>query len=124
MDRLASLGVAGGEDFWLAVRGNIERLPDARSWWDIVETGLPEDAVAKSEDDSDFYAKALELLPNEPWDGTTWKAWTTAVKAETGRKGKGLFMPLRVALTGRSHGPELAAFLPILGYQKTSDRLS
>ena len=123
-DRLASLGVAGGEDFWLAVRGNIERLPDARSWWDIVETGLPEDAVAKSEDDSDFYAKALELLPNEPWDGTTWKAWTTAVKVETGRKGKGLFMPLRVALTGRSHGPELAAFLPILGYQKTSDRLS
>nr|WP_321444307.1 glutamate--tRNA ligase [uncultured Cohaesibacter sp.] len=123
-DRLASLGVAGGEDFWLAVRGNIERLPDARSWWDIVETGLPEDAVAKSEDDSDFYAKALELLPNEPWDGSTWKAWTTALKAETGRKGKGLFMPLRVALTGRSHGPELAAFLPILGYQKTSDRLS
>ncbi|WP_114009015.1 glutamate--tRNA ligase [Cohaesibacter intestini] len=123
-DRLAALGVAGGEEFWLAVRGNIERLPDAKGWWDIVDKGLPEDAVARSEDDSDFYAKALELLPNEPWDGTTWKAWTNAVKSETGRKGKGLFMPLRVALTGRSHGPELAAFLPILGYQKTSDRLS
>ncbi|SNY93866.1 glutamyl-tRNA synthetase [Cohaesibacter sp. ES.047] len=123
-DRLEALGVNGGEAFWLAIRGNIERLPDAKVWWDIVETGLPDDAIGKSGDDAEFYAKALELLPNEPWDETTWKSWTTAIKAETGRKGKGLFMPLRVALTGRSHGPELAAFLPILGYQRTSDRLS
>ena len=122
--RLASMDVGGDEAFWLAVRGNIERLPEVKGWWEIVEAGLPDDAVEKSEDDSDFYAKALELLPNEPWDETTWKVWTNAVKAETGRKGKGLFMPLRVALTGRSHGPELAAFLPILGYQKTSGRLS
>ncbi|PLW77365.1 glutamate--tRNA ligase [Cohaesibacter celericrescens] len=123
-DRLAGLAVTGGEAFWLAVRGNIERLPEVKDWWDIVEVGLPDDAIALSEDDADFYAKALELLPREPWDNTTWKSWTTAIKTETGRKGKGLFMPLRVALTGRSHGPELAAFLPILGYQKTSDRLS
>ena len=123
-ERLAGLGVKGGEDFWLAIRGNIERLRDARDWWDIVERGLPGDAIEKSPEDEDFYAKALALLPAEPWDEMTWKSWTSAVKAETGRKGKGLFMPLRVALTGRSHGPELAAFLPILGYQRTSDRLS
>ena len=123
-DRLSDLGVKGDEAFWLAIRGNIERLIETKEWWDIVEVGLPSDAVAKSEEDADFYAKALALLPAEPWDGTTWKAWTNAVKTETGRKGKGLFMPLRVALTGRSHGPELAAFLPILGRQKTSDRLS
>ncbi|WP_316861219.1 glutamate--tRNA ligase [uncultured Cohaesibacter sp.] len=123
-DRLASLGVEGGDVFWLAVRGNIERFPEAREWWDIASNGLGADAVEKSAEDADFYAKATELLPREPWDETTWKSWTSALKAETGRKGKGLFMPLRVALTGRSHGPELAAFLPIIGYQRSVDRLS
>ena len=122
--RLAAMVVGGGEDFWLAIRGNIERLKDAKDWWNIVELGLPSDAIAKDPDDADFYASALSLLPEEPWDATTWKSWTNAVKAETGRKGKGLFMPLRVALTGRDHGPELAAFLPILGYRRTVDRLS
>lgn len=122
--RLEADKVGGDEAFWLAIRGNIEMLGDAKEWWDIVEQGLPADAVSKSDDDADFYGVAKSLLPAEPWDNTTWKAWTTAVKGETGRKGKGLFMPLRVALTGRDHGPELAAFLPILGYQRTLDRLS
>lgn len=124
MERLGQLGVEGDEAFWLAVRGNLETLADAKGWWHIAQIGLPEDAIEKSEDDAEFYEKAQALLPPEPWDATTWKSWTQAVKAETGRKGKGLFMPLRVALTGRSHGPELAAFLPILGYQRTLDRLS
>ena len=123
-DRLKALDVGGGEAFWQAIRGNIERLGETKDWWDIVEQGVPADAAAKEEGDADFYAKAKELLPAEPWDGTTWKSWTTAIKDATGRKGKGLFMPLRVVLTGRSHGPELAAFLPILGYQRTLDRLS
>ena len=123
-DRLSALGIEGGEAFWQAVRGNIERLPDAKEWWAIAHDGLLEDAVEKSDEDAEFYAKALELLPAEPWDATTWKSWTTALKAETGRKGKSLFMPLRVALTGRSHGPELATFLPIIGYQRSVDRLS
>ena len=123
-DRLSALGIEGGEAFWQAVRGNIERLPDAKEWWAIAHDGLRDDAVEKSDEDAEFYAKALELLPAEPWDATTWKSWTTALKAETGRKGKSLFMPLRVALTGRSHGPELATFLPIIGYQRSVDRLS
>ena len=123
-DRLSALGIEGGEAFWQAVRGNIERLPDAKEWWAIAHDGLFDDAVEKSDEDAEFYAKALELLPAEPWDATTWKSWTTALKAETGRKGKSLFMPLRVALTGRSHGPELATFLPIIGYQRSVDRLS
>lgn len=123
-DRLSVLGIEGGEAFWQAVRGNIERLPDAKEWWAIAHDGLLDDAVEKSDEDAEFYAKALELLPADPWDATTWKSWTTALKAETGRKGKSLFMPLRVALTGRSHGPELATFLPIIGYQRSVDRLS
>ncbi|MCT4655331.1 MAG: glutamate--tRNA ligase [Cohaesibacter sp.] len=123
-ERLSALGIEADEAFWLAIRGNIEKLTEAKDWWAIARDGLLDDAVQKNAEDADFYAKAKELLPAEPWDGTTWKSWTTAVKNATGRKGKGLFMPLRVALTGRSHGPELAAFLPILGSQRTLDRLS
>nr|WP_319485326.1 glutamate--tRNA ligase [uncultured Cohaesibacter sp.] len=123
-DRLKAMGVAGGESFWHAVRGNIERLPEVKAWWHVAHEGLPSDAVARDPEDADFYAKAIALLPQEPWDAMTWKTWTTALKTETGRKGKSLFMPLRVALTGYSHGPELAAFLPFIGYQRTLDRLS
>ncbi len=63
------------------------------------------------------------MLP-EPWDSTTWKSWTDAVKAASDRKGKALFMPLRLALTGLDHGPELAALFPLIGRQKVMDRLA
>ncbi len=88
-ERLSALGVQGGKDFWLSIRGNIERLKDAKDWWDIVESGLPTDAIETSAEDEDFYAKALELLPPEPWDETTWKSWTSAVKAETAARERG-----------------------------------
>ena len=67
---------------------------------------------------------AMEALPDAPWDATTWKAWTEAVKARTGAKGKALFMPLRLALTGLDHGPELAALLPLIGPERARARLS
>ena len=71
-----------------------------------------------------FIAAAMEALPDAPWDATTWKAWTEAVKARTGAKGKALFMPLRLALTGLDHGPELAALLPLIGPERARARLS
>ena len=108
------------EGFWLAVRGNIERLGDAETWARVVIG--PVDAVI-AEDDKGFIADARELLPEGPWDGTTWKAWTEAVKAKTGRKGKPLFMPLRLALTGLDHGPELAQLLPLIGRERALARL-
>jgi glutamyl-tRNA synthetase len=76
-----------------------------------------------ADDDKTFIAKAVELLPQEPWDDTTWKTWTDAVKAAADRKGKALFMPLRMALTGLDHGPELAALLPLIGRQRVLDRM-
>lgn len=108
------------EAFWLAVRGNIEKLADAEAWTRVVSG--PIDAVI-AEEDKGFIADARELLPEEPWDGTTWKAWTEAVKAKTGRKGKPLFMPLRLALTGLDHGPELAQLLPLIGREQALARL-
>ncbi len=109
------------EEMWLAVRGNIEKLEDAAQWRDVIISAAKYDVAAE---DVSFIAKARELLPVEPWDGATWKVWTEAVKAATDRKGKTLFMPLRKALTGLDHGPELAALLPLIGRQRVLDRLA
>lgn len=118
-DRLAALGIGGGAAFWEAVRKNVSRLPQARDWWGVVEG-----PVVPVIEDADFCARAAALLPDEPFDAGTWAAWTGAVKGETGAKGKALFMPLRLALTGRDHGPELAGLLPLIGREKALARLA
>jgi glutamyl-tRNA synthetase len=117
-DRLAGMGVAGGEAFWLAVRGNLTRLREAAEWWRVVRG-----PIAPVHEEPGFLAEAAAALPPEPWDGSTWKAWTGAVSERTGRKGKALFMPLRLALTGLDHGPELAALLPLIGRGEALARL-
>lgn len=121
--RLEALGIAGdrAEAFWLAVRGNLDRFNEAAHWWRIVEGDLPE-APDLSEEDREFVRAAFALLPPAPWSRETWKVWTDAVKAATGRKGKNLFMPLRLALTGQSHGPELADLLVLIGPEGTKAR--
>ncbi|KUL95996.1 glutamyl-tRNA ligase [Bosea sp. WAO] len=118
-DRLAALGIPATEPFWLAVRGNLARLSDAAEWWRVVEGPVTPEIA-----DPAFAAAAAALLPEEPFDQTTWKSWTQAVAAATGAKGKALFMPLRQALTGLDHGPELAALLPLIGREKALKRLA
>jgi glutamyl-tRNA synthetase len=108
------------EAFWLAVRGNIEKLSDAETWRSVVRGTI---TPALEPKDAEFIAAAKGLLPPSPWDATTWKTWTEAVKAATGRKGKDLFMPLRQALTGLDHGPELAQLLPLIGRETALERL-
>ena len=109
------------EAFWLAVRGNIEKLSDVEVWRNVVSGSI---TPVVAPEDAEFIATAKGLLPPLPWDGTTWKTWTEAVKAATGRKGKPLFMPLRLALTGLDHGPELAQLLPLIGRETAVVRLS
>jgi glutamyl-tRNA synthetase len=118
-ERLAGFGILDGEAFWDAVKTNLTKVSDAAEWWSVVQGPL-----APVIDDPAFAQTAAELLPPEPWDRTTWKAWTDAVKAATGAKGKALFMPLRRALTARDHGPELAALLPLIGAARTRARLA
>lgn len=122
-ERLAAFGVLGdqAEEFWLAVRGNIDTLRDAEAWWQIVRKG-PQNGIELANGDEDFVRQAFDMLPPEPWDRTTWKSWTEDVKQTTERKGKALFMPLRMALTGLSSGPELADLLPLLGREGTLAR--
>lgn len=122
-DRLMVLGISGdkGEPFWLAVRGNIDRLSDAVGWWRILADG-PQPAPEFSDEERDFLQQAFDLLPEEPWTGTVWKDWTARIREASGRKGKALFMPLRLALTGLASGPELADLLPLLGREGTLAR--
>ncbi len=122
-ERLLIQGISGerAEPFWLAVRGNIATLKEAEAWWRVVREG-PSSPPEFDEADLAYAREAFELLPAEPWDETTWKAWIEAVKARSGRKGKALFMPLRLALTGLSSGPELADLLPLLGREGTLAR--
>jgi glutamyl-tRNA synthetase len=97
--------------FWEVTRENITILKDLESWWMLMRDG----AEPQIEDaDREFIAEALDLLPEAPFDGDTWGQWTAAVKERTGRKGRALFMPLRKALTGQAHGPEMSALMPLL----------
>jgi glutamyl-tRNA synthetase len=117
-DRLRAMGVAGGDEFWEAVRGNLAVLADAKIWWEVV-SGQLQPVI----EDAKLCREAAALLPLEPWDGETWSAWSSAVKQATGAKGKALFAPLRLALTGREHGPELKQLLPLIGRTRAAARL-
>jgi glutamyl-tRNA synthetase len=108
------------EEFWLAVRGNLDLFREARDWWDVVAGNI---VPVSDPADAELLRVAAETLPAEPWDEATWPAWTAAVGAATGRKGKPLFLPLRRALTGEEHGPDLKTFLPLIGRARALDRL-
>ncbi|MEQ8295780.1 MAG: glutamate--tRNA ligase [Nitratireductor sp.] len=104
---------------WEAVKGNIQRLSEVANWQRIV-AGQPDSQLPA---DVELLDAAAGLLPPEPWDAATWKGWTKSVQEATGRKGKALFLPLRLALTGREHGPELANLLPLIGRKRVLERL-
>lgn len=112
-EQIAGLGIpaAQAEAFWRVASHNIDRLDDLGHWADLCLNGA--EPVIEPED-AEFVATALALLPEPPFGPETWGEWTAQVKAATGRKGRGLFMPLRKALTGQAHGPEMADLLPLL----------
>jgi glutamyl-tRNA synthetase len=97
------------------------RIADAAEWWKLI-TGPVTPQV--DEADRDFLEAARDVLPPEPWTDDSFREWTSALKAKTGRKGRELFLPLRKALTGLDHGPELAPLLPLIGAKAVGERLS
>ncbi len=109
------------ETFWDAVRGNLDLLSEARHWWEVVQGDIEIPDLTESRD---VLRSARELLPPEPWNETTWKSWTNAVAQRTGVHGRNLYQPLRLALTGDTHGPELALLLPLIGASRVTSRLS
>jgi glutamyl-tRNA synthetase len=116
--RLVAIDADIGEALWLAVRANLTRLDDVVMWAKVVHGPM-----TPIIDDTAFATAAADLLPTGTYDETTWTAFTEAVKAATGAKGKALFMPLRKALTGMEHGPEMGKLLPLIGRDKAHARL-
>ncbi|SHM79805.1 glutamate--tRNA ligase [Roseibium suaedae] len=119
-ERLISMGVNVAEPFWLTVRGNCGKVSDARTYWQAVHGPI---LVETADEDREFLAAAARLLPEGEITSETWGVWTGLLKAETGRKGKALFMPLRKALTGLEHGPDMKDMLPLIGRQNIQARL-
>lgn len=118
-DRLPAGMDKGG---WEAVRPNLHTVAEAADWWHVVE-GPIEPAASASSEDADYLAQAAAAARAIDWTGDPWHALTNALKAQTGRKGKALFLPLRRALTGRDHGPDMAALLPLIGQARSVERL-
>ncbi len=110
---IAGLGVPDdiAPKFWEVMRANVTTMADLAPWWEICRDGA-EPIIA--EEDAEFVREAMALLPDAPFDAETWSAWTSAVKDATGRKGKGLFMPLRLAVTGQARGPDMGSLMPLL----------
>ena len=118
--RLSNMGLQDIDDvFWEGVKANLDRLSDIQDIW-----GLVHGDVTPVIDDADYIAQALELLPPAPWTRDSWNAWTGRIKTETGRKGRDLFMPLRLAITGQSHGPEMPDLFLLIGEDKVRQRLA
>ena len=122
LPRLAALDISLDCAEWLVTRANISLMREAGYWRDVLHGEL---APPEGLDDEDraYLERAAALLPAEPWDEKTWKVWTDALKKQTARKGKALFMPLRLALTGKEHGPEMSRLLPLMGRELVMERL-
>lgn len=116
--RLSDLGVGGDADFWMAVRDNLSSVAEAADWWQVCTTPITPVIEA-----AEVTTAAAGLLPDGDLSSDIWGSWTKAVAAETGAKGRGLFMPIRLALTGREKGPEIAPLLAFIGRERIVARL-
>ncbi len=109
------------EKTWAVVRANIARVDEAAEWWAVIEGPI---ATSSAAEDAEFLVAAAQIAAALDWAADPWRTLTSALKAETGRSGKALFMPLRRVLTGRDHGPEMASLLPLIGRDRALARLS
>ena len=109
------------EQDWLILRGNLSRVDDAKAWLPVLEGEIETPEVAS--DDFSFLSEAADVAAATDWTDDPWHALTGALKERTGRKGKALFLPLRVALTGRESGPEMAPLVKRIGRERSVHRL-
>ena len=117
-ERLKNIDEKIDEKFWNTIRSNLETVEGVKQWSDIVF-----DSKSIETEDKEYIKSAMELIPDDPWDENTWELWTSAIKEKTGRKGKELFLPLREAFTGMSHGPEMKLLIQLIGREKILERV-
>ena len=116
---LNKMNISITKEFWNLIRGNIALLKNVKDWWDICFGTI--DTIIENQD---FLDLALEVLPIDQFNETTWSTWTKKISQETGKKGKELYMPLRLCLTGQNKGPEMADLILMMGRDKVIKRLS
>ncbi|MGN6269447.1 MAG: glutamate--tRNA ligase [Sphingomonas sp.] len=109
------------EAAWAAIRPNLSTVAEAADWWHVVEGPI---APIVAAEDRAYLAEAHAAAAAIDWANDPWHALTAELKATTGRKGRALFLPLRQALTGRDHGPDMAALLPLIGRERALERLA
>ncbi|MBQ8869839.1 MAG: glutamate--tRNA ligase [Alphaproteobacteria bacterium] len=107
------------EDFWEKIKANLEKVEDYKVWNNICN-----DQIEPVVEDTNFTSQAAKLLPQDNWNCDTFSVWINEVKTATGKKGKELFHPIRMALTGQENGPELKVLLLLIGYEKAFKRLN
>lgn len=118
---LKRLDIEVTEEFWLAFRGNINTIKEIKDWWIICFENIK--PIIK-EEDREFLQSAAKLLPSDNWDINTWDIWVKEIKSRLGRSGKSLFLPIRLALTGLDHGPEMKYLLKFIGRERIEKRLN
>jgi glutamyl-tRNA synthetase len=109
-----------GRDAWEAIRPNLQTMGEAADWWHVVEGPIGQ---SSPREDRDFLCQAAEIAEGVDWSANPWGALTAALKQNSGRTGKSLFLPLRRALTGRDSGPEMAPLLMLIGKERAVRRL-
>ncbi|MFP3018161.1 MAG: glutamate--tRNA ligase [Candidatus Tisiphia sp.] len=107
------------EQFWLAVRANLQKLYEIKDWWNICYSPSKVEGL-----DKDFLKQAAILLPDDPITLDSWSIWTKKIMVVTGKKGKDVFLPLRLSITGMASGPEMSVILPLLRREEIIKRLS
>ena len=106
-------------EFWDCIKQNISNISEVLEWIRVIDDPIN----VKIDIDYEYLNIAQDLLPNEPWNTETWDQWILKIKEKTQRKGKDLFMPIRLALTGKTKGPELNKLILLMGYNKVMERL-
>jgi glutamyl-tRNA synthetase len=119
INKLKTMDLNITKEFWYLIRGNIEILDDVKIWMNVCFGNIQTKNI-----DSDLLSLALKLLPHDQFNENTWSIWTNLLKIESGKKGKDLYKPLRLCLTGQDNGPEMASLISIMGRDKVIERLS
>lgn len=119
INKLKTMDLNITKEFWYLIRGNIEILDDVKIWMNVCFGNIQTKNI-----DSDLLSLALKLLPQDQFNENTWSIWTNLLKIESGKKGKDLYKPLRLCLTGQDNGPEMASLISIMGRDKVIERLS
>ena len=119
-DRFEQFGLSKIDaEFWNAIRGNISYFQDINFWWQLCHSEL-----TPVMEDAEICKIAVETLPQGELTAEIWPSWVAAISDKSGKKGKALFRPLRLALTGRTEGPEVKNLLKYMGRERVQKRLS